>query len=82
MRAPQRIDKTLKLVETLWKRNPDLRFQQLLYILQSEYSQKNGNVGKVENIEEDGFTRVGYDLFNTKDEQFITFLQDKVANLI
>jgi uncharacterized protein YihD (DUF1040 family) len=30
MRSPQRIPKTLKKLEKIWKRNPELRFMQLI----------------------------------------------------
>jgi hypothetical protein len=78
MRDPKRIDKILGLIKQIWLNHPDLRFQQLIYILQSDYSHKNNSIGKVESIEKDGYSRIGFDLFNTEDDQFIEFLSEKV----
>lgn len=75
MRDPQRIPELLKLIETIWQKDPDLRFNQLMYNLQSEYSHENGDIGKVEEVVDKGFSRVGFDLFNLEDESFIALLQ-------
>lgn len=80
MRDPTRIEEVLGLINQIWQEQPDLRFQQLLYILQNGFSHKNNNVGKVEHIEEDGFTRIGYDLFNIEDDQFIEYLNEVVKS--
>jgi len=60
-------------------KDPDLRFNQLIYNLQWGYSQKNGNAGQIKEVESDGFTRVGFDLFNLEDNEFLAYLQ-KVAS--
>ena len=80
MRNPERIDELLTLLKQLWLQGPDLRFQQLIYILQSEYSQKNNNIGRVECQKADGFPKVGFDLFNTEDDKFIQFLREKAES--
>ena len=75
MRDSERIEEILTLIGRIWKANPDFRFQQLIYILQSEYSESNDQIGKVESMEVDGFKKVGYDLFNLEDERFQKYLQ-------
>lgn len=75
MRDPERIDEILGLLGRIWKANPDFRFQQLIYILQSEYSEANGGIGKVESPEVDGFKKTGYDFFNLEDTSFQNYLQ-------
>ncbi|TQV74103.1 hypothetical protein FLL45_14700 [Aliikangiella marina] len=75
MRDPERIDEILDLIGRIWKKYPDLRFQQLIYICQSEYSEMHKGLGKVESEEKDGFKRVGFDLFNLEDDQFLKYLK-------
>jgi hypothetical protein len=75
MRDPERIEEILTLIGRIWKANPDFRFQQLIYILQSEYSESNDQIGKVESMGFDGFKKVGYDLFNLEDDLFQKYLQ-------
>ena len=78
MRDPQRINEILELINELWTKTPDLRFNQLIYILQNGYSENNSGVGKVENIEADGFKRSGFDLFSTEDDDFLQHLKNEV----
>ena len=80
MRDPSRIQELLDLIKELWLKHPDLRFNQLIYILQSEYSLKNDCIGLVKEQEVDGFAREGFDLFNTEDDDFIKFLKMKISN--
>jgi hypothetical protein len=80
MRDPERIQILLDLIKELWLRDSDLRFNQLLYILQSEYSLKNNGIGLVKEPEIDGFAREGFDLFNTEDDSFINFIKMKISN--
>lgn len=47
MRNPERIEELLELIKEIWCKNPDLRFNQLIYNLQYDYSQKNGGTGQV-----------------------------------
>ncbi|RDH41251.1 DNA glycosylase AlkZ-like family protein [Zooshikella ganghwensis] len=39
MRDPQRIKQVLELINQIWMNSPDLRFNQLIYNLQYDYSQ-------------------------------------------
>ena len=77
MRDPERIPKILELISQLWLKDEDLRFNQLIYILQTEYSNKHGEIGKVVSTTEDGYSQVGFDLFNAEDDQFLDFLRNK-----
>ena len=80
MRDPHRIQEVLELINDIWVKSPDLRFQQLMYTLQHGYSEKNGGVGKVEKTENDGFSSVGFDLFNVEDDTFTEYLKSVLAN--
>ena len=68
------------LINDIWVKNPDLRFQQLIVALQHGYSTKNGGIGKVEQKENDGFVKVGFDLFNVEDDTFKEYLEGVLAN--
>ena len=81
MRNPYRIRKLTSLLEELWGEEPDLRFNQLIYNLQAEYSNQNGNYGLVEEIEVDGFTKVGFDFFGLEDDEFIEYLRSKLVKV-
>jgi len=80
MRDPARIPEILELINELWLKHPDLRFNQLIYNLQWEYSQENKGVGKVIEKASDGFEKTGFDLFNLEDNDFIKFLKAKKSN--
>ena len=80
MRGPKRISECLGLIKEIWEKDPDLRFNQLIYNLQGGYSHENEGVGKVEEVIEKGFSKIGFDLFNLEDEQFIQYLRDMIAN--
>ncbi len=80
MRDPDRIHEILKLLEMAWTRDPDLRFNQLLYNLQYGYSQSNGGIGQVKDVSSDGFERIGFDLFNLEDDDFISYVRAVVEN--
>jgi len=75
MRNPNRITEIQNLVTRIWQANPDLRYMQLIYLLQNGYSYKHGNIGKVESEETEGFAHIGYDLFNLEDDLLIQYLQ-------
>lgn len=68
----------LGLLHQVWDLNPELRFQQLIYILQSGYSKENKDIGKVDRIDKDGFTETGYDLFNLRDDQFTEYMKEVI----
>ena len=66
----------LNWLHQVWELNPELRFHQLIYILQSGYSNKNKDIGKVNRIDKDGFIETGYDFFNLEDNQFAEYLKE------
>lgn len=68
------------LINNIWQQDPDLRFNQLIYNLQSDYSHENGGIGKVEERIDKSFSRVGFDLFNLDDKDFIEYLRKKTQN--
>jgi len=75
IRDKNRIKELLDLINQIWQKDPDLRFNQLIYNLQSGYSHINNNYGKVSEPESDGFARVGFDLYSLEDEDFIEYLR-------
>ena len=80
MRDLGRIPEILKLLEQAWAKDPDLRFNQLLYNLQYGFSQSNGGVGQVKEVSSDGFERIGFDLFNIEDDDFMNYVRAVVEN--
>jgi len=78
MKDPERINEFLEQINQLWMVNPDLRFNQLIYILQNGYSQVNSGVGKVESTVIDGFKQTGFDMFNIEDASFLEYLKGEV----
>jgi len=74
IRDPKRISKLLELIRQAWEKDPDLRFNQLIYNLQGGYSHVNNGEGKVEEVVDERYSRVGFDLFNLEDEKFIQYL--------
>ncbi len=70
-----RIEELCTVLEDVWLTQPELRFNQLLYILQSKDSEQNNNVGKV--CSDDGIdvAQTGFDFFNVEDSDFIAFLK-------
>lgn len=79
MRDHRRIDEILDLIKEIWMRDPDVRFNQLLYVLQSSYSKQHAGLGRVEEKDTYGTTRLGFDFFNLEDSLFLKHLH-KVAN--
>lgn len=77
MKDPKRIQEILDLIYEIWQRSPELRFNQLIYNLQFDYSQKNGGIGQVKKTSSDGFEQVGFDFFNLDDSAFIEYLRTK-----
>ena len=78
MRDPKRIPEILDLLKQLWEKDQDLRFFQMIYTLQYEYSNQNNNIGKIEIKEELGYSSVGFDFFSVEDEQLIKLLKEKL----
>jgi len=81
MRPIERIDEISDLVNKIWHKLPDMRYMQLIYILQMEYSEKNEGRGKINLVESDGFTKTGYDLFNAEDTNIQAFLKQYLYEL-
>jgi hypothetical protein len=79
MRDPERIEEILSLIKELWLKNPDLRFNQLIYNLQYDYSSKNESVGQIKTVDSDGYKRIGLDLFNLEDDSFIDYLRSQIS---
>ena len=80
MREPERIQEILDLINEIWQRSPDLRFNQLIYNIQYGYSQENGCAGQVKEVSADGFTRTGFDFFNLEDSNFTEYLRSVILN--
>ena len=76
MRPPERIDEILALISEIWKKDPDMRFMQLIYILQVKCAERNNGWGKVKETNKDGFEKVGFDLFHFEDKTFQMLLED------
>ena len=76
MRPLERIDEISDLIKEIWSENPDMRYMQLLYVLQSSFSQKNMDAGKVEERVDKTYSRIGFDLFNIEDKEFKIFLEN------
>jgi hypothetical protein len=76
MRDPNRIEAMLAIVNDIWRRNPDMRFNQLIYNLQRGYSEQNEGYGAIQSHEDpDGLNRTGYDFFHLADADFIKYLK-------
>ena len=82
MRPPERIDEIMELLQRIWKMetHADMRFFQLIYVLQYRFSQSHGDHGKIESVDADGIASVGFDFFNTEDDEVIEFLKAYLAN--
>lgn len=74
MRDPKRIQEILSLLTDIWTHKPDLRFMQLILILQAQYSHRNNDIGQVIGLEDRGNQKIGYDMFYVEDDGFIKFL--------
>lgn len=79
MRELSRIKEINDLIEKIWLIDPYLRYFQLIYNLQSTFTHHNSGVGKITEVESDGFERIGYDMFNVEDDVLIDFLQTYLA---
>lgn len=63
MRDPCRIAEIMQEVEKIWRKNPDLRFWQVLHMLQAEY---NIIACSVDN-----------DMFYVEDDKFLDWLRER-----
>ncbi|MCP4161158.1 MAG: DUF1040 family protein [Deltaproteobacteria bacterium] len=76
MRDEKRITEILGLIQKIWEKKNDMRFFQLIYVLQSKYSKEKGNIGQIKFKENDGYSQIGFDMFGTEDEELIKFLKE------
>lgn len=74
MRDPKRIQHTLDLISLIWKAYPDLRFNQLICVLQREYASQNENYGLLKGVGPRGQEQGVFDFFNLEDDDFLAFL--------
>ena len=81
MRPIERIDSITLLLDEIWRFDPDMRFMQLVYVLQSKFSAIQGGAGKVVEYDEHDSGRGGYDLFNIEDTNFESFLVEYLNDL-
>ena len=80
MRDINRIPEIQSLIETIWQSAPDLRYMQLIYLLQRRYTQQHYQKGMIEGSDSEGFPVIGYDLFNVEDAKLISFLQEVIKS--
>jgi len=73
-REPERIDRILALIKELWLCDMDLRFFQLVFIIQSMYSDANNGFGKVEGMTGLEISKTGYNFSLLEDDQVETLL--------
>lgn len=89
MRDVNRIPKIIDLIQRIWIKQPDTRFNQLMHNLQYEYSLKAKYPLKELHEKEEllEYDIVAYrsvkvvDLFNLEDDCFIAFLENKVKEI-
>lgn len=79
MRSPERIDEISSLIKDIWNEDPDMRYMQLIYVLQAAYSKQNDGVGKVEDQSDAMYTKVAFDLFNVEDDDLKLFLESYLS---
>lgn len=83
-RDPERIGRILNLLQKIWELNPDMRFYQLIDLLQHEYSSRNNEFGKREEFEVDSKGNklsISYiDLFYLEDKDLEQFLEEYINN--
>lgn len=84
MRDPKRITEFLSVIQQLWERQPDSRFNQLVHNLQVDYYNETGNGIRKECfqkhhelplLESNGYY---YDLFHVEDDEFLGWLKKQV----
>lgn len=79
MRDPKRIQRILDLLFKIWEQQPDVRFNQLVQILQSTYSNTHNHFGKKRVYEKDGtmtYPSEYVDLFYLEDDDWEQFLNN------
>lgn len=81
MRKPERIKEVIDVLTKIWEAQPDTRFNQLIYNLQREYSEGNGETVYSLEAWGHGFTYIPetkVDLFSVEDDKFLEFLKTKI----
>jgi uncharacterized protein YihD (DUF1040 family) len=87
MRDPKRIDRIMKHINEIWTKLPDMRFYQIISMLEHEYSKANNDFGRKDLIYKE---RIGssldamiienphpiVDLFYLEDDVLEKFLED------
>ncbi len=76
MKDEKRITEILGLIQEIWEKDKDMRFFQMIYVLQSKFSKEKGDIGQIKFKENDGYSQIGFDLFGTEDEELIKFLKE------
>ncbi len=87
MRDPKRIPEVMNLIQGIWEKQPDTRFNQLIHNLQVEFDERNG-MKYLRRFYEKDELEIGIifmessvtDLFYLEDEKFIEFLQWKLGD--
>ncbi|MEI8659240.1 hypothetical protein [Vibrio sp. Hal054] len=75
-----RIDRLLFLLNAIWVKNPELRFNQLIYLVHDSYSAKRVNLGRVTMDDGGNVPVTGFDMFNLSDDKFIDHLEQVLHN--
>lgn len=84
MRNPKRIKTIMNILTEIWELQPDIRFNQLIHNLQTEYANKYPAYYRKAFEEEVGWGMIPIvykDLFNVEDDEFLTFLQEKLDEM-
>lgn len=81
MRPLERIDEISNLIKEIWNELPSMRYMQLIYVLQSSFSEKNKNIGRIEAGEDGTNSRIGFDLFHIEDDKLKLFLENFLFDL-
>lgn len=77
-RDPNRIPEILALLSCLWQKNQDIRFFQMIFNLQSQYSSQNNDFGKVKGKTNNGIEKHAFDFFYLEDDELIKFLKKEL----
>ena len=82
MRPPERMRQILDLVHKIWEYDSDMRFFQLIYVLQAQYCQAHYPNGAIKSPpRKDVSEHLGFDLFVIEDTQIIKFLENRLLDL-
>ncbi len=84
MRNPERIEVICNLMKEVWKKDPDMRFIQLVEAIKSRYSIQNDYEGRRKYYSKDNnveFEHYIYDLFHLEDEVLEEFLRSYLEQI-